>query len=100
MRPILALVTSSHTNVLQTTSLNQTNQQHISTNTDTYLSSDPPTLNTTSTDKPTQQDQSPIIDVTNGIVPTISVLVHSSHKPTITSNIQDCFDTTNPTRTF
>ena len=100
MRPILELATSSHTNVLQTTSLHQSNHQRISTNIETHLSSDPPTLNTMSTDRSTQQDKSPIIDVTNGIVPTISVLVHSTHKPTITLNIQDCFDTTNPIRTF
>ncbi len=41
-----------------------------------------------------------IIDASNGIVPNISVLVHSTQRPNSTPNIQDCFDAVNPFCSF
>ena len=49
-------------------------------------------------------DKSPypsnLIDPAGSIVPTISVLVHSSSQPEITANINDCFTYTNPLKSF
>ena len=39
-------------------------------------------------------------DIAGNLVPTISVLVHSSTKPSVPNNIQDCFLADNPLRTF
>ena len=47
------------------------------------------------------QQFSPSDPTTTGItIPTISVLVHSPSRPPLTQNVQDCFSSSNPLRSF
>ena len=77
----------------------------ISLNSDTLLQSDiipdfpDPDSTRTNTPTDTQQD-SYLLDVSNENVPTISVLVHSTTRPTTTPNVQECFNSINPLRSF
>ena len=62
-----------------------------------------PTIVNHETDLPSDQsntNNSGMVDFAGEQVPTISILVHSAIKPHITNNIFDCFDSTNPIRTF
>ena len=88
MRPILASAT---------TTLPQQSDTHIQPHLCKPPSSNPDT--TLSSDVPLPRDPH-IIDASHGYVPTISVLVHYPTRPTTTPNIQDCFDTTNPLKSF
>ena len=105
MRPILASVILTQEQQIKSPK-NPPAQPQTSTTTDTTLPSDnkrPDTINTypTSTTIPPHDSPSQTnIDFTNNIVPTISVLVHYPHRPHITPNIQDCFDSKNPLRSF
>ena len=93
MRPILASasskLSSNVTNLSLSTSCTDNTTlptSHTTLNTSQVLSSD--------------DHATTIIDIAGDLVPTISVLVHYSTKPSIPTNIQDCFLTKNPLRTF
>ncbi len=93
MRPILAStypkLSSSDTHISSSTSSTDTTTHplsHTTINTSQVLSSD--------------DDNTTKFDIAGDQVPTILVLVHSSTKPSIPTNIQDCFLANNPLRTF
>ena len=104
MRPIIASTTTSTNSQIGQEECHHPQHGMITTiNTDTTLSSDKstpvhPTHNTNAQES-IEPSPATIYD-SNEYVPTISVLVHSSIRPTTTPNIQDCFDTTNPLRSF
>ncbi len=117
MRPILASVSPLHncddleiihedndihqsTNNLLPIKLNQINIMTYNTSLHDYPTMNlHNTTNTTSFSNKTSHDNS-LIDPAGSIVPTISVFVHSATKPLTSANIQDCFDGTNPLRSF
>ena len=89
MRPILAsasITTDYHPIKLKSTTATVNNP--LIDNTSYLLPSDDHDL------------QDHLIDPAGSIVPTISIFVHSSAQPTTTSNIHDCFSTTNPFKLF
>ena len=93
LRPILASASSS--------------EQHppfIPLSTTTYSSNEPSSILITNSSNTTSSDDIifPDSDMNSNDlhIPTISVLVHTPLKPVITSNIQDCFATNSPHRSF
>ena len=113
MRPILASVAPSHDhNNLETIHHNINNHQStennlpLETNHTNALTSDTCHLNTKQTPPNASAISEPInnnnflLDPASSLVPTISVFVHSATKPPTSANIQDCFDRTNPLRSF
>ena len=92
MRPIIASALApsctSHYTMESTTQNSSTLRPSEMSNIATHLSS--------------KKSPSPstLIDPAGSIVPSISVLVHSSSQPDITTNINDCFAYTNPLKSF
>ena len=90
LRPILASVSDKPSPLLTspTSSLSNTTPDILVDNSSISLTSD----DTYSSD---------VSDYMPGVpIPTISVLVHSSSRPTLTDNVQDCFASSNPLRYF
>ena len=91
MRPILASVSNQPSLSLSLSSSTppSTNMKTLENNTTHILTSNTPSIH-----------HSNLIDIAGLIVPSISILVYSSIRPTITTNVQDCFNTTNPLQPF
>ena len=111
MRPIIASVDSSFIPLFSPDASNDFNlPPPLSNNIDTTISSDsstlpPPSLSDDHHTQPSPQESTfstpdHLINASNEQVPTISVLVHATKRPPTTPNIQDCFDSSNPLRSF
>ena len=87
MRPILASVSDKSS--LSPSNPQDTIMKPLENNATHVLPSDSSSIH-----------HSDLIDIAGITVPTISILVHSSIRPTITTNVQDCFHTTNPLQPF
>ena len=103
MRPIIASATTlPMSRIKQDEHPTLHHKQKTTINTDTILQSDISGETPTTLDTNAQENKQGSTTMTESTeyIPTISVLVHLSIRPTTTSNIQNCFDSTNPLRSF
>ncbi len=94
MRPILASAStlqSAHVTTQETASTHDSKMTTLTNNS---------TILNMSQLLPSDTSPSKLFDIAGDIIPTISVLVHSTMKPDHPETIQECFITKNPFRTF
>ena len=89
MRPILA---SASTPLYSTSSTLQSTKQT------THINRPSETINIAT--QLSSDESTNLIDPAGSVVPTISILVHSSSQPELTANINDCFNYSNPLKSF